>query len=606
MHRREIDHPEYVPADVRSKLDFESGKTSGRIYRIVRDQPAPAAAAPAAPPTPTVAELVRDLESPDGWTRELAQARLVERGDPAAEPLLEKSAAEAPLPASRVRALWTLHGLKRLSTTAVRAALSDAHAGVREQGVILAGGMLAAQPDLLPGLLAMAGDPDPRVRFQCALALGSVDDARAVPALAAIIVRDGQDRWTRAAVLSGIGTRMAAFFDAVRAAPDPDPQAYAAATEDLGRVFGAGAPLEDCRAFLTRTLTDNGELDERLSSILGLGDGLRGRSDLDIKGATNPFVALLGPTAPPATARALDDFFRVAAALVADDQATAAQKTRAVALLGYTDFDQAGAALGSLLGARHSPQLQLQAVKALERFGDPRAGELLIQPEKWAHYTPQIREAVIAALISKPQMTATLFTAIERKVIKPAEVAPMQRNRLLKHKNAAIREGAETAFHELQGGDRMQVYEQYRDALQLPADPARGASVFTQTCSACHTFNGVGGHVGPDLSGIRNQPADALLLHILVPNYEVVPGFQAVSITLRDGSTVVGHISTETESSVTLRTVYGTDETVLRTHISSLVASGLSLMPDGLEQSMTKNELADLIAYLKSIPPDRI
>ena len=542
------------------------------------------------------------MESPNGWTREFAQSVLVEHNDPTAQLLLEKSASKALLPASRVRALWTLHGLKRLSVTAVRTALGDADAGVREQGVILAGRMIAAQPDLLPELLERVDDVDPRVRFQSALVLGSVDETRVVPALATIIVRDVQDRWTRAAVLSGIGSRMAAFFDAIRAAPHSDQQAYAAAMEDLGRIFGAGASLEACRAFLTQTLTGNGDLDERLSSILGLGDGLRGRSDLDVKAAENPLVGLLEPAASPAAVQALKEFFEVAAALVARDEATTDQKTRAVALLGYTDFNQAGEALGSLLDARHSPQLQLQAVKALERFGDLRAGELLIQSKKWAHYTPQIREAVIAALISKPQMAATLFAAIERKVIRPAEVAPMQRNRLLKHKDDAIRQGAEIAFHELQGGDRMQVYEKYREALRLPSDPARGAAVFTQLCSACHTFNGMGGHVGPDLSGIRNQPADALLLHILVPNYEVVPGFQAVSITQRDGSSVVGHISTETENSVTLRTVYGTDETVLRTHIASLVASGLSLMPDGLEQSMTKNELADLIAYLKSIP----
>ena len=108
--------------------------------------------------------------------------------------------------------------------------------------------------------------------------------------------------------------------------------------------------------------------------------------------------------------------------------------------------------------------------------------------------------------------------------------------------------------------------------------------------------------MGPDLSGIRNQPADALLLHILVPNYEVVPGYQAVTITTRDNRSITGRITTETDNSLSLSTMFGTDETILRSGIASLVASSLSLMPDGLEQTMTKNDLADLIAYLKSVP----
>jgi putative heme-binding domain-containing protein len=126
-----------------------------------------------------------------------------------------------------------------------------------------------------------------------------------------------------------------------------------------------------------------------------------------------------------------------------------------------------------------------------------------------------------------------------------------------------------------------------------------GKAAFQKSCSACHTYQKEGGKVGPDLTGVKNQPAEALLLHILVPNYEVLPAYQSVSVTTKDGRSMSGWLVSETENSLTLRTTFGTDEAVLRKNIATLGNSGLSLMPDGLEQNITKDEMAKLIAYLK-------
>ncbi|HEY1111855.1 MAG TPA: c-type cytochrome, partial [Opitutaceae bacterium] len=159
---------------------------------------------------------------------------------------------------------------------------------------------------------------------------------------------------------------------------------------------------------------------------------------------------------------------------------------------------------------------------------------------------------------------------------------------------------AETLFKDLEGGDRMAVYRKYRDALNASAEPAKGKAVFAKVCATCHMHSGEGGKVGPDLTGVRNQPADALLLHILVPNYEVYPSYQTLAVTTQDGRSISGWLAAETESSLTLRTAFGTEENVLRKNIASLTASGLSLMPDGLEAAMTQDEVSQLIAFLKS------
>jgi putative heme-binding domain-containing protein len=241
-------------------------------------------------------------------------------------------------------------------------------------------------------------------------------------------------------------------------------------------------------------------------------------------------------------------------------------------------------------------------VRAIERLGDARAAALLIAKEIWPRYTPQIREAVLATLTAKPALIEVLFDGLRQKVIAPVEISSTRRTQLLKHTDAKVKAAAEELFKNVEGGDRMEVYRKYRELLGTTSDVARGRETFTKICSACHTYNGVGGKVGPDLSGLRNQPADAILLHIIVPNYEVYPTYQTLAVTTKDGRSISGWLSAEAEGSLTLRTAAGTEETVLRANVASLTASGLSLMPDGLEQTMEKADMVNLVAFLKSAP----
>jgi len=598
MNRREIDHPRYVPEESRGGLDFESGKDRGRIYRIVRD------GAPVRPVLGLVksgdplAELIAGLESPDEWWRERAQRRLLERGERAAVPALQTLVVSSKQPEARVRALALLRELDGLTADTLKTALRDPHPGVREIALQSAGEVIGRFPELLAPVVVTAGDEDARVRLTSALVLGSLEDAQVVPALAAIAVRDGEDRWARAAVLSGIGSRMAEFLASVQAAGAQNPKAYAAVMEHLGRVFGAGATPAACRDFLAQMLSGNGELSWRMPSVLGLIEGFRGRAGNRAAASQEPFKALLGDEGRQDPR--LQAFFRLAAERATDEQASTAERVTAVSLLGYSDYNFASPALGKLLDARQPPGLQLQAVRALERLGDPRGGTLLIAKENWTRYTPQVREAVIATLTSKSQLIDVLFGAIRAGVVAAPEISSVRRTQLMKHANADVKKNAEEIFKDLEGGDRMQVYRTYRETLALNTEIARGKDAYVRACSACHTFRGAGGKVGPDLTGIRNQPADAILLHILVPNYEVAPNYQTLSLTTHDGRSATGWLAGETESSLTLRTAFGTEETILRKNIATITASGVSLMPDGLEQTMAKEDLSALVAYLKS------
>src|SRR5207253_2759705 len=146
-----------------------------------------------------------------------------------------------------------------------------------------------------------------------------------------------------------------------------------------------------------------------------------------------------------------------------------------------------------------------------------------------------------------------------------------------------------------QPAERRQVLERYQAALALKGDPARGKAVFQRHCATCHRVAGVGVDVGPDISDSRTKTAAALLVDILNPNQAIDNNYINYLITTKSGKSLTGIISAETASSLTLKRAEGQTETVLRADIDEIVSSGVSLMPEGLEKSVSVAEMADLL-----------
>jgi putative heme-binding domain-containing protein len=122
--------------------------------------------------------------------------------------------------------------------------------------------------------------------------------------------------------------------------------------------------------------------------------------------------------------------------------------------------------------------------------------------------------------------------------------------------------------------------------------------VYQRECSACHRLAGQGHEVGPNLETVRHRTADEILLHLLDPNREVSPNYLEYVVTLDDGRVLTGLVADETATSITLRRSEGVQETVLRKNIEQIAASGKSLMPEGMEEKLTVQDAADLLAFL--------
>src|SRR6185503_19152143 len=184
MQRDVIEHPDYIPGPIREKLDLRAGDRRGRIYRVTPRS----GLATAKPRLQRAAsdQLVSHLNHSNQWWRSTAQRLLIERGDRSVVPALRRMA-EGKDPLGRLHALWTLQGLGGLSEMLVTQALSSPPAGLRENALLLAESFLPGSDVLQQRVLSLAGDSDPRVRFQTALTLGQLASAQARPALRRIL-----------------------------------------------------------------------------------------------------------------------------------------------------------------------------------------------------------------------------------------------------------------------------------------------------------------------------------------------------------------------------------------------------------------------------------
>ena len=232
-------------------------------------------------------------------------------------------------------------------------------------------------------------------------------------------------------------------------------------------------------------------------------------------------------------------------------------------------------------------------------WSDPNAASQLLS-DRFQNLTPDLQRAVLSGLIRYPSTLPALVNAIKSKKILAAQIPADTRVRLL----AANDKGLGKQFSELLNSvsaDRLAVINQFTPALNNPvgSDVEAGKLVFNRVCAQCHRLSEIGNDVGPPLKQLADKSPQQLLETILDPNREVDPKYASYSVLLQDGRVFAGIIAEEAASQIVIAEAGGKKHTIPRTEIDQLRSSGVSLMPTGLEQQITPEQMGQLISFLK-------
>ena len=590
MYRFVIEHPRWIAKERLAQLDVRAGADKGRIYRIYP-------ANKKLRPVPNLKKLSTTrlaamLNTPNGAERDLIHIELVQRADAAAVRPLTELAGKSELPAVRVQALCALQGLKALAPSLLEIALADPDAHVRRQAIRLSEAQINTSPALQQAVLKLVDDAD--VRYQLALSLGEWNDPRAGQALGKLAQAGMGDGWIRAAILSSAVPQTAAILKGVLATPLKASGRSETVNQLIATAVGQDHP-ETLSQVLSAVVPKAGEeiQDWQLSVLKSLLDGL------DRKKQT---LSAYTANANSEFAGQIQRMFAAARKSAGDSSAKDSSREIAIHLLGHDaeQQDEDLRLLGDILKPTNALRLQQAALENLKYSHATQVPGLLLA--NWKQLSPALRAPILEILLSREEFTRVMLDAVESRTIQPSEISAANRQRLLKHPNQAIQHQAATVLKVGATSSRAEAMAQYQSATTLTGDPAKGRLIFSKNCATCHLVKGQGYAVGPNLALLADKTPGDFLLAIIDPNAAVEPRFLAYNIETKDDRSLTGIVSAESSTSLTLAQPGGIQEKILRSDITEIKATGLSLMPEGFEQAMTKQDLADLIAYLKTSP----
>ncbi len=584
LYRRFIDHAIYFPEEFSKTNYMRAGFDHGRIWRL-----APRGAKPrrikALPADP--AALVAELGSPIPWRRINSQRLLVAQANAALVQKITDLLMESDSPFARLHALWTLQGIhertgEALSAALVLGALEDPVAGVVENAIFAA----ARRKDvnLRPRLAKLLAHHDPRVRLLTAALHGK---QAGMEQLAALLARDAMDPWMRRAILSISPQTPGAVLVHLLTTQE---KVVSEVLLEFSQAVAARGKVED----LARLLDAASRRRQPEVTVIALGL-VRGLP----RGPLKSLAALLGD--PPASLEEKLGGIRTAVESAArtalDASRPVAQRVDALALVQGNLFPL----MEKLIAPRQPPELQIAACRALTRHDRSKVADFFFA--RWDALAPVPRREALTLITGNKATTLRLMKKMKSGEISPALMPAMKRWTLGRSSDPAVKDLVAELFGKMEA-NRAKVVADYQDALR-PGDAQHGKAVFEKAgCAACHVRSGDNLSIGPDIRDARNKPPEALLSDILDPNRAVEERWTLYQLKLRSGQETAGIISSETATTVELRAPGSTAQTIRRDQIASFSSTGRSLMPEGLEASISKKEMADLIAFLKARPAE--
>jgi len=514
----------------------------------------------------------------------------------------------------RLRAMWALHCVKQLawshaSKPNLKAALQDEDLHVRAWAIQLACEDGPAQPlsaEVIDALLVVADQKSsPVVRMYLASALQRLGNSQAVWNLASQLMKysdDADDHNIPKLIWLGIEPHVVGSTD--RALEVAGQSKIPMVSQFIARRLADGDKLQELVAAIG---TSNAGMQTLL--LQGMRDALQGRIDLQPPANWEAVYAELNRTASADSkiveistelAQQFGDTKAVQKMLVSLRDPKSDLKSRKQALRGLA-FQQREELVRDLKKLLNDSALRRDAIRAMAAYDKEDLTDLLL--ERYDSFSSDEKLDTVQTLASRRKSARALTNALQSGKIPKRDIPAYVARQM--------RRVVGNSFTDVWGpiasmsSDKKAQFEKYRGLLTkealAAADPSHGRAIFRRTCYACHKMYGEGGVVGPEITGANRSNLEYILGNVLTPSAEIQDAYKMTLILTDEGRTYSGIVSGENDRQVSLR-VAGEDEPVLipKVSIESREIAAVSMMPEGMLETLKRQEVLDLVAYLQT------
>ncbi|TWT97108.1 PVC-type heme-binding CxxCH protein [Neorhodopirellula pilleata] len=604
MCRAVIEHPNWAPAELKHREDERWGNQHGRVWRIVADESAPRTDS-ASPDTQD--EWLDWLSHSNPTQRQLATVHLLDAVDDSLVEKLRERLTSTVSPEGFARMLWLLAAHRAVESSDLEQAINHQDFQVRRVAVSLIRSWLEesdrhrdpALPSFTNACCQLLADRDPWVRHD---ALGLAGD------FVTNALLSSEDQTKMASLIAH--HHLTPLADSGRSGVNATHELAVAclppmlAVEVLNMSLAANDSSSDDRDPRSPILHQRLA---RTVSAAGLSFSLTNQQAPPIERALVSGWCeghIASRRSPKQQFESLNDVHldemirrvgRSIELLASDPTFPIADRLDAIQIAIDLQLD-CQEWFGTLLLDDSVPAVTLKVLPRLLEIDRPATLDWLA--ETILELPGEVRAGAIDQLIRHNETTSVLLNWIDSERLPTTLVSMQQIERLKKSRDPAVADRAEQLFGSPRA-DRLAVVASYQGALDGTADLRTGREIFRQHCGACHLIEGIGTAVGPDISDSRTKTPESILTAILDPNAAIDAGYVSYRVLTIDGDVITGSLLESTGDAVTLQEAGGKTHRIVRNDLESLQATGMSLMPVGLEQVVTVDQMRHLIGYLK-------
>lgn len=590
MYREVIEHPKSLPPMIKRHLDLTSGRDMGRIWRLIPIEPAisgePTDGSNVAPAELTSSELVQRLSHPVAWQRRMASQLLVERHAIDTQAELLSVARSSNSPESQVLAMHIAARWGVFTPEWARQMLLASNERVLQHAIRLTHTQGLA-PELANELTHLASNANsPRVQLELSMLADRLQPQQKDQVLAAVMA-NSVEPMVRSVVAQLAGDASWKLFE----------RGLGQSTDEFSE--NQAAWLKLLMPGWSSGWHDSPQLQAWLQKQFAQDQETLGTWTLTLAELSSPAQVAGLLSALPADRQAeFRDRVENVLQQMLDGEIQTPPPWRIVRLL---PAPRRADIIGIMLEPNRAEMVQAAAIDTMAWSTDPQLAKLAIQ--RFGSLTPSLQADCLRALLNREQTARLLVEALEGQAIRANQIP-------LEIREQAGRTKLADRFAQVLGkvaADRQAVIDRYATSvLQLttaqnatPAQLELGAASFQRSCATCHRLGEIGHDVGPPLRQLGEKSSQQLLETILDPNREIDPKYASYTLSLVDGQVLTGIIRDESAGQITLQQAGGQQHSVSRSDIDIMKNNGVSLMPVGLEESLTPEQMSALIVYLQ-------